>query len=107
MTYKEDAVNSPATQEEQNKEEKKETRSSRAEQRAEKQEKQSRLRRFLAKPRVRLVPIWARLLGVLVLLICSLIAGLLIGYIVIGDGDSLQVLNWKNWQALYDFMMGK
>lgn len=57
--------------------------------------------------RIRLVPIWAKLLIALGLFFISLIAGLIVGYTLIGEGNSIQILNWETWQSLLDFMNGK
>lgn len=56
--------------------------------------------------RVRLVPIWARLLITLVLFVFSLVAGLLVGYALVGEGDSLHILTLDIWQGLYEFING-
>ncbi|MGY4688438.1 DNA-directed RNA polymerase subunit beta [Salibacterium sp. K-3] len=57
--------------------------------------------------RVRMVPIWARLVIVLAVLILSLIGGLLTGYALVGDGNGLEVLRWGNWERLIEFIQGE
>jgi len=57
--------------------------------------------------RTRLIPIWLRLLIVLVLMAVSLAAGLAIGYGVIGDGKPLDVFKRSTWQHIIDFVEKK
>ncbi len=56
---------------------------------------------------IRLVPIWLRVLIIFVLLIVAVIAGLTVGYSVLGDGESSEVLKWSTWQHLVDIITGK
>ncbi|KIL49786.1 DNA-directed RNA polymerase subunit beta [Jeotgalibacillus soli] len=60
------------------------------------------------KPRwvqVRLFPITVRVLLVLLLVAGSLVGGLMIGYGVIGDGNPLDALNKETWTHIYDIVM--
>ncbi|WP_185819902.1 DNA-directed RNA polymerase subunit beta [Salibacterium salarium] len=57
--------------------------------------------------RIRLVPIWARLLIILALLVLSLIGGLLTGYGMVGDGNSFQILKWETWDRFLEFINGE
>lgn len=70
------------------------------------QEKSIR-RRKNRKERIRLIPIWLRLLIVFLLLLLSFIAGLMFGFGVIGEGKPLDVLNPKIWTHIYDLISGK
>ncbi|MFC5711485.1 DNA-directed RNA polymerase subunit beta [Thalassorhabdus alkalitolerans] len=55
-------------------------------------------------PRIRLIPIWLRLVIVFVLLFISLIIGLVFGYSLLGGGEPTQILRWETWQRLIDFV---
>lgn len=59
------------------------------------------------KGRERLIPIWARLLIILVLLILSVIAGLITGYGIVGEGDTFQILKWETWSRFLEFINGE
>ncbi|AXF56361.1 DNA-directed RNA polymerase subunit beta [Salicibibacter kimchii] len=56
--------------------------------------------------RVRLVPVWLRLLIVLFLLFVSVIAGLVLGYSVAGNGEGFRILRWETWNDLYQYISG-
>jgi hypothetical protein len=56
---------------------------------------------------IRLIPIWLRILIVLVLVFVAAIAGLTVGYSILGDGNSSDVLEWSTWQHLLDIVNGK
>jgi len=56
---------------------------------------------------IRLVPIWLRVLIIIILLLFAVVAGLTIGYSVLGDGESSDVLKWSTWQHLIDIITGK
>jgi hypothetical protein len=56
---------------------------------------------------IRLVPIWLRVLIILVLLFIAVVAGLTVGYSILGDGESSEVLQWSTWQHLIDIIKGK
>ncbi|WP_274309121.1 DNA-directed RNA polymerase subunit beta [Solibacillus daqui] len=56
---------------------------------------------------LRLIPIWLRIILVVVLFVAAAAIGLIIGYSVIGDGDSADALKWSTWQHLLDIMSGK
>jgi len=53
----------------------------------------------------RLIPIWLRLLIVAVLLVVSLIAGVIFGYGVIGNGKALDALKISTWEHLVDLVV--
>ncbi|MFB4163289.1 DNA-directed RNA polymerase subunit beta [Alteribacillus sp. JSM 102045] len=103
MTHKEEAPKAHAAQEKHNE---KKTKTSSSNNEKEKK-KRFRFNKLRTRSRVRLVPIWARLLIVMGLFLISLIAGLLVGYALIGEGNSIQVLNWETWQSLIKFMNGE
>ncbi len=56
------------------------------------------------KPRIRLIPIWLRLLLVALLLVASLVAGAMIGYGVIGDGSPADVFKKSTWVKISDIV---
>ena len=56
---------------------------------------------------IRLFPIWLRVIILLVLLFVAVVAGLTVGYSVLGDGESSEVLKWSTWQHLIDIIKGK
>lgn len=51
-----------------------------------------------AKSRARFIPIWLRLIIVVVLLAVSLVAGAVVGYSVMGSGSPGDVFHKKTWQ---------
>ncbi|MDX8047613.1 DNA-directed RNA polymerase subunit beta [Gracilibacillus sp. S3-1-1] len=55
----------------------------------------------------RLIPVWAKVLIVVVLSLFALMLGLIIGFSVLGDGDALDVLRLETWQHIWDFIDGK
>lgn len=57
--------------------------------------------------RVRLIPIWLRLVIVVVLLIVATIIGFIIGYSVIGEGKVLDAFKWGTYEHILDIMRGK
>lgn len=56
--------------------------------------------------RLRLIPIWLRVILVVLLLFCVSIIGLVIGYSVLGTGEALDVLKWGTWQHIIDIIRG-
>jgi DNA-directed RNA polymerase subunit beta len=56
------------------------------------------------KIRLRLVPIWARILIVFVLAAAAAVAGTLIGYSVIGDGKASDVFDKSTWTHISDLV---
>ncbi|WP_338778833.1 DNA-directed RNA polymerase subunit beta [Metabacillus sp. FJAT-52054] len=56
------------------------------------------------KIRIRLFPIWLRLLIVAFLFILAAITGAMVGYGVIGDGNPLDVLKPSTWQHIVDLV---
>ncbi|KMJ56374.1 DNA-directed RNA polymerase subunit beta [Alkalihalophilus sp. As8PL] len=58
------------------------------------------------KERIRLIPIWLRLIIVTVLVGGCLLLGIIIGYGVIGDGDPSDALKPETWYHIIDLMQG-
>ena len=56
------------------------------------------------KIRLRIVPIWARILIVLVLAVTAAVGGALIGYSVIGDGNAGDVFEKSTWTHITDLV---
>ncbi len=54
--------------------------------------------------RIRLIPIWLRLIIVIVILFLSLITGAMIGYGVVGDGNMMGVFERDTWFHIYDII---
>ncbi|MGI2327719.1 DNA-directed RNA polymerase subunit beta [Planococcus sp. YIM B11945] len=57
--------------------------------------------------RIRLIPIWLRIIIVLLLLAVAAILGVMVGYGIIGDGEPQDALKWETWQHILDIMSGK
>ncbi|APC49720.1 DNA-directed RNA polymerase subunit beta [Virgibacillus halodenitrificans] len=56
------------------------------------------------RPRLRVFPIWLRIIVVLLLCAIALTAGLMIGYGVIGDGTPTDALKKDTWQHIIDIV---
>ena len=56
---------------------------------------------------IRLIPIWLRVVIVIILLLFAVVSGLTVGYSILGDGESSDVLKWSTWQHLIDIITGK
>jgi flagellar basal body-associated protein FliL len=56
------------------------------------------------KIRIRLIPIWVRLLLVVVLFAASILIGVVVGYGVIGDGKPSDALKKETWQHIVDIV---
>jgi hypothetical protein len=69
------------------------------------QKKTKQQKRREKKGRIRLIPIWLRLLIVAVAMVISLILGAMIGYWLVGDGgDPRDVLKPDTWYHIYDII---
>lgn len=71
-----------------------------------KQEKEKRRRERIQskRPIRRIFPIWLRIIVVLILSVAALIAGLMIGYGIVGDGVPTDVLKFETWQHIIDIV---
>lgn len=56
------------------------------------------------KLRVRVIPIWLRLIIIVLIFVLCLAAGLAIGYGVIGDGNVKDVFSKDTWQHIVDLV---
>lgn len=54
--------------------------------------------------RIRLIPVWAKLLLVIVLAAVALAAGAMVGYGVIGDGKPTDALKKSTWTHIIDIV---
>ncbi|MCA1055134.1 DNA-directed RNA polymerase subunit beta [Rossellomorea aquimaris] len=75
-----------------------------AEKKKEKQKEEAKPKRWV---RVRMLPIWLRILLVILLLAASLSLGAIIGYGVIGDGNPTDVFKKETWQHVVDIVKKK
>ncbi len=55
--------------------------------------------------RIRLIPIWFRIIMVLALMIAFTCAGTMVGYGVIGNGKPLDVFKQSTWQHIVDIVV--
>lgn len=56
--------------------------------------------------RLRLLPIWLRIIIVAVLFIIAAVIGIIFGYSVIGEGNAGDALKWETWKHILDIMNG-
>ncbi|MFS0575863.1 DNA-directed RNA polymerase subunit beta [Sporosarcina sp. 179-K 3D1 HS] len=56
---------------------------------------------------IRILPIWLRIILVLLLLAGAAILGAMIGYGYLGDGQPSDVLKKETWTHIFDIMNGK
>ncbi|GAE92483.1 hypothetical protein JCM21714_1487 [Gracilibacillus boraciitolerans JCM 21714] len=73
---------------------------SKKEKRAEKKKQNKEEKKYLR----RVVPVWLKILIVVVLSLFALMIGLIIGFSTLGDGRPLDVLRWDTWQHIIDFV---
>nr|WP_033445792.1 DNA-directed RNA polymerase subunit beta [Ornithinibacillus scapharcae] len=72
--------------------------------RRQQKKKQKEEKRKNRKPRLRIFPIWARIIVVSVLSVIALAVGLMIGYGGLGDGEPRDALKWETWQHIIDIV---
>jgi glucan phosphoethanolaminetransferase (alkaline phosphatase superfamily) len=58
------------------------------------------------KIRIRLIPIWLRIVLVLFFMTVGAVSGAMIGYGVLGDGNPADALKKETWQHVFD-LVGK
>lgn len=93
----EKAATSSEAQTAQNKENNRDTRK--------KQKKLQKEEKRTAKfPRIRVFPIWLRIIVISILCVAALVVGLMVGYGVIGDGPPTEVLKKETWQHIIDIV---
>ncbi|GIN86528.1 hypothetical protein J6TS2_29140 [Heyndrickxia sporothermodurans] len=59
------------------------------------------------KIRIRLIPIWLRLIIVVFTVLISVVAGVIVGYGVIGDGKPMDALKKSTWTHIIDLVNKK
>ena len=59
------------------------------------------------RPKLRLIPIWLRLLIVLALVAVAAIIGAMVGYAGLGEGKAFDVFTPEVWRHILDIMNGK
>jgi len=74
-----------------------------------KKEKKLEERRTVSKEkiRVRLIPIWLRVILVLLAIVISVLSGVMVGYGVIGDGNPMDALSKSTWTHIVDLVNKK
>ncbi|HHY21040.1 MAG TPA: DNA-directed RNA polymerase subunit beta [Bacilli bacterium] len=73
------------------------------EQREEHKNKRTRTKK---RDRIRMFPIWLRLVIIVLCCVLSLVGGVMFGFGVIGDGKPLDALKFETWQHILDLMNG-
>ncbi len=71
------------------------------------EEKREARRKKERRPRLRLIPVWLRIILAIVLIGGSLLLGLIVGYGVIGDGDPADALKPQTWYHIIDIIQGR
>ncbi len=56
------------------------------------------------KIRIRLIPIWLRIVFVLFFMAVGAVSGAMIGYGVLGDGKPIDALKKETWQHVFDLV---
>ncbi|MEK3888491.1 DNA-directed RNA polymerase subunit beta [Bacillus sp. FSL K6-3431] len=57
--------------------------------------------------RIRLIPIWLRVFLIIILTVLSLVAGIMVGYGVLGDGKPKDALQKTTWTHIIDLVTEK
>jgi len=70
----------------------------------EKRHKEKKKKRSRQQIKVRLIPIWLRVLVIMIAIVISLLAGIVVGYSVIGDGNPQDALKKSTWTHIIDFV---
>ncbi|MYL34248.1 DNA-directed RNA polymerase subunit beta [Pontibacillus yanchengensis] len=70
----------------------------------EKNNKEASKKQKTKKERRRLIPIWLRIIIVLLICALALLAGVMIGYGVIGEGNPLDALKLETWEHIIDIV---
>lgn len=69
--------------------------------------KESEKEHTTKQPEARTIPIWLRLVILLVLLIICLSAGAIVGYSGLGHGSAIDVFKESTWAHIYDLIEKK
>ncbi|MDF2536431.1 MAG: hydroxymyristoyl-ACP dehydratase [Bacillales bacterium] len=54
--------------------------------------------------RLRLIPIWLRLVIIVVVSVIAAFVGAYFGYVILGDGKSSEVFSQSTWQHIFDLV---
>ncbi|MCM3741641.1 DNA-directed RNA polymerase subunit beta [Oceanobacillus luteolus] len=68
-------------------------------------EKKERSKKREKSARVRVFPIWLRIIIVTILCAFALVTGLMIGYGVLGDGAPIDALKVETWRHIIDIVI--
>lgn len=69
-----------------------------------KQEREQALVEGKRRIRIRLIPIWLRVIIIAVLLALSTLVGAVVGYSVMGDGKAKDVLKKETWMHIVEYV---
>ncbi|PLR85086.1 DNA-directed RNA polymerase subunit beta [Bacillus canaveralius] len=72
-----------------------------------KKKQQEKARNTNERVRTRLIPIWLRVIVVILLIFVCLVAGAMIGYGVIGNGKATDVFKESTWTHIADLINGE
>jgi hypothetical protein len=74
-----------------------------------KEDEQEKQKVTVARPkiRVRLIPIWLRIVLLAVMVVGCVIGGAMVGYGFLGDGNATDVLNKSTWTHIIDLIEKK
>ena len=82
---------------------------SREEYRRTKEDEQEKKKDTVVRPkiRVRLIPIWLRIVLLALMVVGSLVGGAMVGYGLLGDGNATDVLTKSTWTHILDLIEKK
>ena len=66
--------------------------------------KEQKLDKKIKKFRKRLIPIWLRIILVVLFSAVALAVGLMVGYGIIGEGEPMDALKWSTWEHIRDIV---
>ncbi|WP_156290900.1 DNA-directed RNA polymerase subunit beta [Oceanobacillus salinisoli] len=84
---------------------KEESQSTEKQTRKQQKKKQKEEKRNAKRPRRRIFPIWLRFILLLIFSAAALVAGLMVGYGVLGDGNPTDALRAETWQHIIDIIV--
>ncbi|MDW0114062.1 DNA-directed RNA polymerase subunit beta [Sporosarcina saromensis] len=83
------------------------SRSARSKQKKQKPVKEEQETKKIRWVQIRLLPIWLRIILVILILGVAAITGAMFGYGILGDGQPADVLKKETWMHIFDIMSGK
>jgi predicted histidine transporter YuiF (NhaC family) len=69
--------------------------------------KEKKTREKKKRIRIRLIPIWLRIIIVILLLAASIVLGAMFGYAVMGDGKAKDIFEKSTWTHIIDLVTGE